>query len=343
MQSNVVVTGGAGYIGSHVALALRDAGWPVIIVDNLATGAVNLVPDGVMFINADCGDTEHMRMLFAEYRTCAVIHLAASVSVPESVSFPVKYYLNNTANTARLIEICVDANVEKFIYSSTAAIYGEPEFVPVSENAPPRPVSPYGKSKLMGEEMLADVTCAHPLRYVTLRYFNVAGADAVGRVGPTEEASHLVRVALKTAAGLRSSMEIYGTDYDTPDGTCIRDYVHVSDLAEAHVAALNYLVAGGESNVFNCGYGRGHSVREVISTVRRVTGVNFKTNKAPRRRGDIARLICASQRIRDSLGWLPKYDNLATIVRTAWNWECRLRDGTAFNNGRNFDYGMRTP
>ena len=330
-KATIVVTGGAGYIGSHVLLALRDCGWPVLAVDNLATGVAGLVPEDVKLVQADCGDAGRMGALLAEHDAGAVMHFAASALVPESVSDPMKYYLNNTANTASLIDTCISAGVKMFIYSSSAAVYGEPDVAFVSEQQPPRPVSPYGKSKLMGEQILEDAASAHPFCYVALRYFNVAGADPAGRSGQaTPNATHLIKVACETAAGTRPFMEIYGTDYDTPDGTCIRDYIHVTDLADAHMAALGYLMSGADSGVLNCGYGYGHSVLDVIAAVREVAGVDIDAREAARRPGDVAQLVCASQRIREQLGWSPKHDHLATMVRTAYEWECRLRDGTAF-------------
>jgi UDP-glucose 4-epimerase len=326
----IVVTGGAGYIGSHAVLALREAGWPVVVVDNLATGVAALVPDDVPFVRADCGDAHRMAGVFDEQNVAAVMHFAASTVVPESVADPMKYYLNNTANTARLIDTCVKAGIGAFIYSSTAAVYGEPDVSAVSEDVPPRPISPYGKGKLMGETMLADVAQVHPFRYMALRYFNVAGADPAGRSGQsTPQATHLIKVACEVAAGKRSHMQIFGDDYDTPDGTCIRDYIHVSDLVDAHIAALGHLLSGGDSAVINCGYGHGHSVREVVDTVRQQTGVDFEARVALRRSGDMARLVCTSERIRELLGWQPKHDDLAGMVRTAYAWECRLRDAAA--------------
>ena len=339
-QPTIVVTGGAGYIGSHVLLALRDSGWPVVAVDNLVTGVASLVPEDVKFVRADCGDAERVGALLAEYGAGAVMHFAASTLVPESVSDPMKYYLNNTANTASLVDICIASGVEILVYSSSAAVYGEPDVAFVSEEQPPRPVSPYGKSKLMGEQILEDAARAHPFRYVALRYFNVAGADPAGRSGQaTPNATHLIKAACETAAGTRPFMEVYGTDYDTPDGTCIRDYIHVTDLADAHMAALGYLMSGADSGVFNCGYGRGHSVLDVIAAVREVAGVEFDAREAARRPGDVAQLVCASQRIRERLNWAPKHDRLATMVRTAYEWECRLRDGTTFVKQR----GSRPP
>lgn len=330
-RPTIIVTGGAGYIGSHVLLALRDAGWPVVAVDNLVTGVAGLVPDDVVLVKADCGDADRMRALLAEHAVGAVMHFAASTVVPESVADPMKYYLNNTVNTASLVQACISTGVQRFIYSSTAAVYGEAGVSFVSEEEPPRPVSPYGKSKLMGEEILTDAANAHPFRFVALRYFNVAGADPTGRSGQaTPHATHLVKVACQAAACVRPFMEIYGSDYDTPDGTCVRDYIHVSDLADAHMAALDHLMSGADSTVVNCGYGRGYSVLEVIDAVRRASGVDFDARKVSRRPGDVAQLVCTSRLIRERFGWTPKHDRLDTIVRTAYDWECRMRDGTAF-------------
>lgn len=329
MRPTIAVTGGAGYVGSHVVLALRDQDWPVLVVDNLECGDSGLVPEGVEFISADCGDADRMLALFIKHQVHAVMHLAGSTLVPESVADPMKYYLNNTGSTANLIESCIRSNVGKFIYSSTAAVYGHAGgSTRVSEEEPPRPVTPYGKSKLMGEEMLADAASAHPFRYIALRYFNVAGADPAGRSGQSNpNATHLVSVACQTAVGARACMEIYGTDYDTPDGTCVRDYVHVSDVADAHTVALEHLMRGAESGVFNCGYGHGHSVLDVVAAVRLISGADICVREASRRPGDVPELVCSAQRIRETLGWAPKHDDLSTIVRTAYDWECRQRDG----------------
>ena len=331
-QGTILVTGGAGYIGSHAVLALREAGWNVVVFDNLVTGLATLVPRDVPLIEANCGDARRLDDVFAEFDIVAVMHFAASTVVPESVANPLKYYLNNTANTARVIDRCVAAGVGTFIYSSTAAVYGEPDIAVVSEDVPPRPISPYGKGKLMGETILEDTARAHPFRYMALRYFNVAGADPAGRSGQsTPQATHLIKVACEVAAGKRARMEIFGDDYDTPDGTCIRDYIHVSDLVDAHIAALDHLLAGGAGGIVNCGYGHGHSVREVVDMVRRETEIDIEARVAPRRPGDMARLVCTSERIRKLLGWRPRYDDLGVMVRTAYAWECRQRaaDGSS--------------
>jgi UDP-glucose 4-epimerase len=321
----VLVTGGAGYIGSHAVLALRDRGWPVVVVDNLTTGLRALLPPDVMLIEADCGDTSCIRALLKTEEISAVMHFAASTVVPESVSDPMKYYLNNTVTTARLIDVCVEAGVDAFIYSSTAAVYGTPDVPLVSEHVPTKAISPYGKCKLMGEEMLGDVATAHSMRYMALRYFNVAGADPQGRSGQsTLAATHLIKAACEVASGKRPYLEIYGDDYDTPDGTCIRDYIHVTDLVDAHISALDHLVAGGNSDIINCGYGHGHSVHEVVDAVRAIFGVDFETRISPRRPGDMATLVCNSDRLRETLGWQPRYDDMSEIVRTACAWERQL-------------------
>src|SRR5215471_11180416 len=273
----VLVTGGAGYIGSHMVHALVDAGEPVVVLDNLSTGFDWALPKGVPLIVADVGDHSRVAALIAEHRVDAVIHFAASIVVPDSVRDPLGYYRNNTVNSRALIETAVEGGVRHFIFSSTAAVYGNPESVPAREDDPTVPTSPYGSSKLMTEIMLRDAGAAHGLRHMILRYFNVAGADPLGRTGhSTKGATHLIKVAVETALGLRPKVDVFGTDYPTPDGTCIRDYIHVSDLVAAHGDALAYLRAGGASTTLNCGYGPGFSVLEVIDTVKRVPGVEFK-------------------------------------------------------------------
>jgi UDP-glucose 4-epimerase len=321
----VLVTGGAGYIGSHMVHALVDAGERVVVLDNLTTGFDWAVAKGAWLVVGDTGDPPRVAALIAEHRVDAVIHFAASIVVPDSVRDPLSYYRNNTVNSRALIETAVKAGVRHFIFSSTAAVYGNPERVPVREDDPTVPTSPYGSSKLMTEIMLRDAGAAHGLRYVILRYFNVAGADPLGRTGQsTNGATHLIKVAVETALGLRPKMEVFGTDYPTPDGTCIRDYIHVSDLVAAHSDALAYLRSGGNSVTLNCGYGHGFSVLEVIETVKRVAGVDFEVELAGRRAGDPAHTVAAADRARSTLNWQPHFDDLQTIVRHALAWErCR--------------------
>lgn len=322
----VLVTGGAGYIGSHAVLALQDAGYPVAVIDNLVTGFRFAVPDGVPFYEGDIEDTDLVAHIFAEQGTRAVMHFAGSVVVPESVSNPLKYYHNNTAKSRALIAAVVEAGVPHFIFSSTAATYGTPEVSPVTEDTPQRPINPYGMSKLMTEAMLADVAAAHPLNYCALRYFNVAGADPHGRTGQsTAGATHLIKVAVEAALGKRASVGVFGTDFDTPDGTGVRDYIHVSDLAAAHVLALEALIASpSDSLTMNCGYGRGFSVLEVLDAVDRVTNRRIVREMQGRRPGDPASLISDNRRIRARLPWVPQYADLDTIVTHALAWERKL-------------------
>jgi UDP-glucose 4-epimerase len=321
----VLVTGGAGYIGSHMVHALPDAGERVVVLDNLATGFDWAVAKGASLVIGDVGDQARVAALIAEHRVDAIIHFAGSIVVPDSVRDPLAYYRNNTVNSRALIETAVKGGVRHFIFSSTAAVYGNPEHLPVREDAATVPTSPYGSSKLMTEIMLRDAGSAHGLRHVILRYFNVAGADPLGRAGQsTKGATHLIKVSVETALGLRSKMDVFGTDYPTPDGTCIRDYIHVSDLVRAHSDALAYLRAGGESVTLNCGYGRGFSVLEVIETVKQASGANFKVEFAGRRAGDPAQIVAASDRARALLKWQPHFDDLRTIVSHALAWERKL-------------------
>jgi len=322
----VLVTGGAGYIGSHAALALVDRGWPVCVIDNLVTGFRFAVPDGVTLYEGDIEDGALLARIFAEQKIGAVMHFAGSVVVPESVENPLKYYHNNTAKTRALIAAVVAAGVPHFIFSSTAATYGIPEVSPVTEDRPQRPINPYGMSKLMTEFMLADTAAAHPLNYCALRYFNVAGADPQARTGQsTAGATHLIKVAVEAALGKREHVGVFGTDFATPDGTGVRDYIHVSDLAEAHVLALEALVAEpARSLTMNCGYGRGFSVLEVLDAVDRVTNRTIDRRLQDRRAGDPDALISDNSRIKSTLPWTPRYADLDTIVGHALAWERKL-------------------
>jgi UDP-glucose 4-epimerase len=323
---SILVTGGAGYIGSHMVHELVDANEGVVVLDNLSTGFDWAVAKGVPLIVGDTGDQNLVAQIIREHKINSIIHFAAWLVVPDSVKDPLGYYKNNAVNSRALIETAVKNGVRQFIFSSTCAVYGNPAQVAVTEDTPPAPISPYGWSKLMTEIMLRDVGTAHGLRHVILRYFNVAGADPNCRTGQsTKNATQLIKVAVETALGLRSKLDIYGTDYPTPDGTCIRDYIHVTDLVRAHLDALRYLRAGGASLTLNCGYGHGFSVREVVETVKRISGIDFKIEVAPRRPGDPAQIVAASERTRTVLGWKPQYDDLATIVADALAWEERLR------------------
>jgi UDP-glucose 4-epimerase len=323
----ILVTGGAGYIGSHMVHELVDAGEPVVVLDNLSTGFRYLIPGAVPFVAGSTGDRELVAETLRQYRVTAIIHFAASIVVPESISDPLGYYRNNTMNTCDLLDVAIEAGVKQFIFSSTAAVYGNAEQVPVREDAPTVPISPYGTSKLMSEIMLHDAGKAHGLRFVILRYFNVAGADPKLRTGQaTPAATHLIKVACETALGKRPKLDVFGTDYPTPDGTCVRDYIHVSDLARAHSAALAYLRRNGASATFNCGYGRGASVFEVIDAVRRAARRDFAVEIGGRRPGDPAALVANVDRIRSALDWRPQFQDLDTIVRHALAWERRLSD-----------------
>ena len=323
----VLVTGGAGYIGGHMVLGLKDAGEKVVVIDNLSTGFAWAIPEGVELIVGDFGDADLVGRVIAEHGVDAIAHFAAKIVVPESVTDPLGYYRNNTANALTLMECAVKHGVKHFIFSSTAAVYGETGSAPVTETTPLAPISPYGRSKLMVEWMLEDAARAHDLRYVALRYFNVAGADPKGRLGQSaKNATHLIKVGAQTALGRRSSMSIFGVDYPTRDGTCERDFIHVSDLIDAHLDALAYLRRGGASLVCNCGYGHGATVKEVIDVVKQVSGVDFKVEISPRRAGDPAVIVARAERARETLGWKPKRDNLEEIVRQAIDWERRLHN-----------------
>ena len=317
----ILVTGGAGYIGSHVVRQLGESGKQVLILDTLSTGFKEAVIHGKLIVG-DTGDRALVSRLLSEYNIKTVMHFAAHTIVPESIAHPLKYYANNTCSTRNLLECCAQANIKHFIFSSTAAVYGIPSMPLASEDTPTAPINPYGTSKLMSEWMLRDLSAAGDLRYVSLRYFNVAGSDPRGRIGQsTRNATLLIKVACEAAVGKRASVTIFGTDYPTPDGTGIRDYIHVEDLADAHIKALDYLEQGGASLILNCGYGHGYSVREVLSVVERVSGQALNILEHDRRPGDPPILIAAADRIQKVLGWIPRYDDLGLIVKTSLDWE----------------------
>ena len=321
----VLVTGGAGYIGSHMVHALAEAGESVVVIDNLSTGFSAFLPEGVPLFIGDAADENLVEGVIAAHSVDSIIHFAGSVVVPDSMRDPLAYYRNNTMTTRSLLNAAVKCGVNRFIFSSTAAVYGNPDQVPVTESAPTRPLSPYGSSKLMTEIMLHDVAAAHGTNYVVLRYFNVAGTDPKARIGlATIGATHLLKIAVEAATGQRAKIDVYGTNYPTPDGSCIRDFIHVSDLAQAHRAALSYLRGGGASVTLNCGYGRGYSVLETIEAVRRVAGRNFAVQYAPRRPGDIMTMIADTGRIRATLDWTPQFDDLDAIAAHALAWEEKL-------------------
>ena len=332
--SRILVTGGAGYIGSHTAKQLVNSGYDLTIVDTLYSGHRWAIPNGVDFHQLDAGDLEHMIRILEGRQIEAVIHFAGHIVVPESVKDPDKYYRNNVTGSMNLIRACREAGVGLFVFSSSAAVYGDPEIIPVSEDSATRPINPYGRTKLITEWNLQDAANSSKLvsrrdfRYVALRYFNVAGASFDGALGQaTPNASHLIKVACETALGKRDSLSLFGTDYDTPDGTCIRDYIHVEDLASAHLSALQYLGQGGSSVVLNCGYGHGHSVREVLNTIESISGVDLPIIETGRRAGDPPQLIADNRRILDVLHWTPKHDEFKEICRTAWEWEKQYHRG----------------
>lgn len=321
----VLVTGGAGYIGSHMVLNLADAGEDVVVLDNLVTGFDWAIDGRARFESGDAGDMALVLRLIEKYGITEIVHFAGSIVVPESVTNPLKYYANNTATSRNLIEAAVKGGVKHFIFSSTAAVYGMTGLAPVVEETPLNPMSPYGRSKLMTEWMLADVAAAHPITYGVLRYFNVAGADPDKRSGQsTPFATHLIKVACQVALGQREKMDIFGTDYETPDGTGVRDYIHVTDLIAAHALLLRHLRKGGESTTLNCAYGQGYSVRQVVETVRAVSGVNLRADEGPRRAGDPASITATGEKVRRLLGWVPQHDDLNEIVETAYAWERHL-------------------
>jgi len=321
----VLVTGGAGYIGSHTVLALVEAGESVVVIDNLSTGFSSFIPEGVPLFIGDAGDENLVEGVIRNHGVDAIIHFAGSVIVADSMRDPLAYYRNNTMTSRNLLSAAVTCGVKNFIFSSTAAVYGNPDRTPVPEEAPTRPLSPYGCSKLMTEIMLHDTASAYGMNYVALRYFNVAGADPQARIGlATAGATHLMKIAVEAATGQRPQVEVYGADYPTPDGSCIRDFIHVSDLAQAHGAALGYLRQGGAPVTLNCGYGRGYSVLQTIEAVRRVAGRNFAVSTAARRPGDIVAMVADTRRIRATLDWTPRYDDLDTIAADALGWERKL-------------------
>ena len=322
----VLVSGGAGYIGSHMVLHFCDAGEKVVVVDNLSTGFDWAVDPRATFVRGDIADRDLVMSLVERHNIDAIVHFAGSIVVPESVTDPLKYYGNNTCVSRSLLEAAIASGVKNFIFSSTAAVYGDADSAPLKEDNALEPLSPYGRSKLMTELMLADVAAAHPLSFGVLRYFNVAGADPQGRTGQSsKDATHLIKIAVEAANGSRDQMSIFGQDYDTPDGTCVRDYIHVSDLVAAHGLLLGHLRSGGGSRTMNCGYGRGYSVREVIDVVKKISNMDFKVMDAPRRAGDSASLVANSDRLRGELNWQPQFDDLETIARTAFEWERQLQ------------------
>ncbi|WP_456397752.1 UDP-glucose 4-epimerase GalE [Desulfurobacterium sp.] len=322
----IAVTGGAGYIGSHTVKLLNEKGFNVLVIDNLFNGHRKAVPDDVTFIKCDINDTENLKKIFNEFKPEAVIHFAAFIEVGESTKNPLTFYLNNVSGTLSLLSVMEQTAVNKIIFSSTAAVYGNPKTVPIPEIEPIKPINPYGQTKATVENVLNDLSQFGNLRYVSLRYFNAAGADPSGLIGESHHPeTHLIPLVLKTAKGERENISIFGTDYPTPDGTCIRDYIHVNDLARAHLLALEYLLSDGESEVFNCGYGKGYSVREIIETVKKITGRNFKVIEEERRQGDPAVLVADPSKLKKTLNWNPEFDELDIIIKTAWNWELNRR------------------
>lgn len=321
----ILVTGGAGYIGGHMVIELLDAGEKVVVIDDLSTGFDWAVPNGVPLIIGDCGNADLLAETIIKYEVNEIIHFAAKIIVPESVKYPLEYYLKNTANSRSLIDVSQRVGVKKIIFSSTAAVYGDPATSPIHENTDTKPLSPYGRSKLMVEWMLEDARKSHDISYVVLRYFNVAGADPNGRHGQsTSNATHLIKMASKAALGFCDKLEVYGTNYHTPDGTCVRDYIQVTDLVRAHLNSLEYLRGGGESIICNCGYSRGFSVFEVIESVKRVSGNEFRVDICPRRSGDPVSLVASNDKIKNIMGWKPRYDDIDVIVKQALLWEMKL-------------------
>lgn len=335
-MAKVFVTGGAGYIGSHVVKALGEKGYQVVTYDSLVTGNPCAVLYGDL-VRGDILDTKSLREAISKYQPSAVMHFAAHIVVPESVVQPLKYYLNNIQGTLSLLSAMAECGVKKLIFSSSAAVYGMPDYIPVPETAPMQPINPYGRTKSIAEQVLADLSVAGNLNYVSLRYFNVAGADRDGLIGEgKEDATHLITLCMRAAAGQRPYLSVFGTDYPSPDGTCIRDYIHVEDLAKAHVMSLEYLLEGGQSEVFNCGYGKGYSVLEVIEVAKKITGVDIPVKFSSRRPGDPPILVADTRKIQDVLRWVPVSDDLERIVSSAWHWEQKRKEitGLAQNNRR---------
>ncbi|KYO66872.1 UDP-glucose 4-epimerase GalE [Thermovenabulum gondwanense] len=323
-MARVFVTGGAGYIGSHAVKLLGEKGFEVAVFDNLSTGNSSSVLYG-MLIKGDILDYETLKKAMMDFKPDAVMHFAAKIIVPESVEKPLLYYENNTAGAINVLKAMRETGVKNFIFSSTAAVYGQPEKMPIKEDFPLSPINPYGRSKAFVETILKDLSFAGDFSYVSLRYFNVAGADPEGKIGETKkDATHLITMCVRTACGKRDKLFVFGTDYPTKDGTCIRDYIHVMDLAEAHIKALDYLLEGGKSEILNCGYGRGFSVLEVVNEAKKVTGIDFPVEYRERRPGDPARLVADAEKIKRVLNWVPKYDDLSFIIKTAFEWEKKL-------------------
>lgn len=320
-MAKILVTGGAGYIGSHTVKKLGEAGYEVVIYDNLSTGSAAAILYGEL-IQGELNDPKHLAQVFTQHQFDAVLHFAASISVPESLEKPLDYYYNNTCNVVNLLQCCQKFDVNQLVFSSTAAVYGEIQEYPVRESSPTLPINPYGKSKLMSETIIRDYAQALDLKYVILRYFNVAGADSSGKIGQMgKKSAHLIKVGCDAALGIRSTASIFGTDYPTPDGTGVRDYIHVEDLAAAHVDALTYLDKKATSQILNCGYGIGYSVREVLSKIQEISGVNFPVIESPRRLGDPACVVASGAKIREVMGWNPQHDSLDEIVRSTLAWE----------------------